>query len=140
MPKNTSHQRLQVHELKSIVTAIDPSTVDALLDHITSAHRIVCYGVGREGLAMRGLAMRLYHAGLQSAVVGDMACPPVGPGDLLLVSAGPGWFSTVFALMQQARAAGAVVVAVTANDNATLRAATDCVVVVPAQTLAPARV
>lgn len=113
------------------------SGIDTLLDLVVQATRIVCYGVGREGLAMRGLAMRLYHAGLQSAVVGDMACPPVGPGDLFLASAGPGWFSTVLALMQQARNAGATVVAVTANDNDMLRAAANHVVVVPAQTLSP---
>lgn len=119
--------------------AVAPTSIDALLHHITSAARIVCYGVGREGLVMRGFSMRLYHAGLQSAVVGDMACPPVGPGDLFIVSAGPGWFSTVLALMQQARNAGAAVVAVTANNNATLTAAADFVVVVPAQTLPPVR-
>ena len=31
------------------------------------------YGCGREGLQMRGLAMRLYHLGLQANMVGDMA-------------------------------------------------------------------
>lgn len=33
-----------------------------------SERRIAVYGVGREGLAMKGLAMRLYHMGLQVRV------------------------------------------------------------------------
>ena len=59
---------------------------------LAQAGRIACYGVGREGLMMKALAMRLYHLGLDAHVVGDMTTPPLGPGDLLMVSAGPGDF------------------------------------------------
>jgi len=54
---------------------------------VRAARRVALYGVGREGLVMRALAMRLYHAGLRAFVVGDMAAEPVGPGNLLMVSA-----------------------------------------------------
>lgn len=49
----------------------------------------------REGLMMRALAMRLFHLGCDAHVVGDMTLPPVGKGDLLLVSAGPGHIVSV---------------------------------------------
>ena len=62
---------------------------------ILRAGRITCYGVGREGLMMKALCMRLMHLGLNAHVAGDMTTPPIGKGDLLLVSAGPGSFSTV---------------------------------------------
>jgi 6-phospho-3-hexuloisomerase len=44
-----------------------------------------------------------------------MTCPPVGLGDLLLISAGPGYFSTVVALAGEAKKAGARVVVFTAQ-------------------------
>ena len=74
-------------EIRDAVAAIAPSGMEELTGALASARRIACHGVGREGLMMRALAMRLYHLGLDAHVVGDMSCPPVGPGDLLLVSA-----------------------------------------------------
>jgi 6-phospho-3-hexuloisomerase len=85
---------------------------------------------------MRALAMRLYHMGLEAHVVGDMSCPPVGAGDLLVVSAGPGDFSTVMGLLGVARADGARVACVTAQSGARVPAASDRVLVIPAQTMA----
>ena len=80
--------------------------------------------------------MRLYHMGLDAHVVGDMSCPPVGKGDLLVVSAGPGAFSTVTGLVGVAKRAGARVACVTAvPDGATAKAAHQ-VLVIPAQTMA----
>jgi 6-phospho-3-hexuloisomerase len=66
-------------EIRDAVAAIDPAAMDGMVDDLAQAQRIVCYGVGREGLMMRALAMRLYHMGLDAHVAGDMSCPPVGP-------------------------------------------------------------
>jgi len=85
---------------------------------------------------MRALAMRLYHLGLAAHVVGDMGCPPVGVGDLLLVSAGPGDLSTVAALVGVAQAAGARTACVTAEPQGGVPRACDRVLVIPAQTMA----
>jgi hypothetical protein len=85
---------------------------------------------------MRALAMRLFHLGLDAHVVGDMTDPPLGPGDLLVVSAGPGHFSTVAALVDVARAAGARTACVTAQPDGSVPAACDLVLVMPAQTMA----
>jgi 6-phospho-3-hexuloisomerase len=99
----------------------------------------VLYGVGREGLMMRALAMRLYHMGRDAHVVGDMTTPPVGPGDLLLVSAGPGDFSTVRALVGVAQAAGAATACVTAQASGAVPQLADTVLTIPAQTMADDR-
>jgi len=85
---------------------------------------------------MRALAMRLYHLGLDAHVVGDMSCPPVGPGDLLVVSAGPGAFSTVSGLIGAAKAAGAATACITAQPDGASAVACDRVLVIPAQTMA----
>lgn len=103
---------------------------------LAGAGRIACYGVGREGLMMRALAMRLYHLGLDAHVVGDMTTPPLGPGDMLMVSAGPGHFSTVAALCGVATTAGTHVICVTAEPDGAVPRAADMVLHIPAQTMA----
>ena len=123
-------------EIRAAVAATDPGTMQAMVEELSRAARVICYGVGREGLMMRALAMRLYHIGLDAHVVGDMSCPPVGPGDLLIVSAGPGGFSTVNGLIGVARAAGARVACVTAQPQGPAPQAADLVLHIPAQTMA----
>ncbi|MFN3991482.1 MAG: SIS domain-containing protein [Tabrizicola flagellatus] len=123
-------------EIRDAVAAIDPAALQGMVEDLSHARRVVCYGVGREGLMMRALAMRLYHMGLDAHVVGDMSCPPVGPGDLLVVSAGPGGFSTVDGLIGVARKAGARVACVTAQAHGSAPQAADRVFLIPAQTMA----
>ncbi|WP_341872215.1 hypothetical protein [Pseudaminobacter salicylatoxidans] len=84
-------------DLRAVFSRLDEAQVDRAVEAIARAGRIALYGVGREGLQIKGLAMRLYHLGLNASVVGDMSTPPLGQGDLLVVSAGPGQFSTVAA-------------------------------------------
>lgn len=123
-------------ELGRAAQGVRPEAFDGLVAEVAGARRVVAYGVGREGLMMRALAMRLYHLGLDAHVVGDMGCPPVGPGDLLLVSAGPGGFSTVNGLLGVARAAGARTACVTAEPAGEAPRMSDRVLVIPAQTMA----
>ncbi len=59
--------------------------------------------------------MRLYHMGLDAHVVGDMSCPPLGEGDLLVCQRGAGDFSTVSALIGVAHGARARVACITAE-------------------------
>ena len=123
-------------EIGEAVGAMDPAVMQAMVGELAAARRIVCYGVGREGLMMRALAMRLYHMGLQAHVVGDMSCPPVETGDLLVVSAGPGSFSTVAGLIGVARGAGARIACVTAQPGGAAPQAADLAFHIPAQTMA----
>lgn len=123
-------------EIRDAVAGIEPAALDGMITELAAAKRVVCYGVGREGLMMRALAMRLYHMGLDAHVVGDMSCPPVGPGDLLVVSAGPGGFSTVNGLIGVARKAGARIACVTAQAQGSAPQAADRVFLIPAQTMA----
>ena len=123
-------------ELSAVASRIDPGGVDAACAMIARARRIVLHGCGREGLQLRGFAMRLHHLGLRVAMQGDMAAPPVGPGDLLVVSAGPGELSTVTALMRVAREAGAEVLFLTAEPETPSAALATRVLSIPAQTMA----
>ncbi|PKA61644.1 hypothetical protein AXF42_Ash018625 [Apostasia shenzhenica] len=103
-----------------------------------AARRIFVHGVGREGLMLKALCMRLFHVGLSAHVVGDVTTPPIGAGDLLLCSAGPGGFSTVDAICRVARSAGARVVLLTAQPGSGSEACrlADAIAYLPARTMA----
>lgn len=123
-------------ELSGVFSRIDDTQVDGLIARIADAKRIVVFGGGRERLQIMGFAMRLYHMGLDVAVEGDMTTPPVGPGDLLLVTCGPGQISTALALMGVARDAGSGVALITAQPQGKAAALSEHVLTLPAQTMA----
>jgi 6-phospho-3-hexuloisomerase len=123
-------------EVASVLASVKADTADRLCVEILRARRIACYGVGREGLMMKALCMRLMHLGLNAHMVGDMTTPPLSEGDLLIVSAGPGSFSTVLALLGVAHTAGARTMVVTAQPNGLVPQRSDVVIELPAQTMA----
>ena len=126
-------------ELGAVFSRFDETLADEAVAAIAAAHRIALFGVGREGLQIKGLCMRLFHLGLSAAMVGDMTTPPIGAGDLLIVSAGPGCFGTVKALMDVARKAGAKTFLVTAQPTSECARAADQILSIPAQTMADDR-
>lgn len=136
MPSSIAQLATQAcDEIAKVFRAVDEQQVSALVDALIGARRIALYGVGREGLMMRALTMRLHHAGLDAHPVGDMSTPPLAPGDLFVTSAGPGDFSTVSALIQTARAAGATVAVITAQPEGAAPRAADLLLTLPAQTM-----
>ena len=132
------HQMAQqaISEVGSVFPQVRIAAVDLMCAEILKARHIACYGVGREGLMMKAFCMRLMHLGLDSHAVGDMTVPPLGPGDLLLTSAGPGSFSTVMALLEAARDAGARTLVVTAQPSGPAARIADVAIDLPAQTMA----
>ncbi|MEM6823712.1 MAG: SIS domain-containing protein [Pseudomonadota bacterium] len=131
--------QLALTQIGDVLDAALPSRIEAMAPPILAARRIALHGVGREGLMMKSLAMRLFHMGLDAHVVGDMTAPHLGTGDLLIVSAGPGHFSTVAALVNVAKDAGAETLCVTAEPSGSVPRAADLVIHIPAQTMASDR-
>lgn len=128
--------RTALAELDSCLSMIPDQAIRSLAEIIANVGRVCLYGCGREGLMMRALCMRLHHLGLDVAMVGDMTTPPVGPGDLLLVSCGPGRLASVDALMGEARKAGAMTACFTAEPEGETAAGADIIFLIPAQTMA----
>jgi 6-phospho-3-hexuloisomerase len=122
-------------DLETVFTKLEASQFERLSQELLSAQRIVCYGVGREGLIMAAIAMRLMHAGFKSYVVGEMVTPPVGPGDVFFTSAGPGHFPTIETLLKVAREAGGRTVIVSAQPARAAQMPADVVIHLPAQTM-----
>ena len=123
-------------DLDAVFAAMPADALDGLIEEIVKARRIVVFGLGREGLQMRGFAMRLFHMGRDVAVWGDMTTPEVTTGDLLIVSAGPGDLATARTLAGIARRAGGRTLLVTAQPQGDLAKHVDVVTVIPAQTMA----
>ncbi len=123
-------------ELGQVFERLDDTAVDRAVGMIAGARRIVVFGGGREKLQIMGFAMRLFHMGLAVAVEGDMTTPPVGKGDLFLVTCGPGEISTALALMGVAREAGATTLLITAQPKGRAASLADFVLHLPAQTMA----
>jgi 6-phospho-3-hexuloisomerase len=119
-----------------VVERLDQGSFDSFAQAIASAKTVALHGLGREGLQMKGLAMRLFHLGLDAHVVGEMTTPSVGTGDLLICSAGPGDFASIAALNKIAKDAGAKTAIVTAQPASNLAKSADHVLHIPAQTMA----
>jgi 6-phospho-3-hexuloisomerase len=123
-------------ELGGVFDRIDDGAVDKAVDMIAAAKTVVVFGGGRERLQIMGFAMRLFHLGRAVAVEGDMTTPAIGPGDLFVVTCGPGEISTALALLDVAKRAGAKILLITAQPNGRAAAYADFVLTIPAQTMA----
>ena len=128
-----------LHEIAGAVRSVPDTELDGIVDELLDARRIACYAGGREGLVMRGLVMRLFHAGLDVHYVGDMTCPAVGRGDLLVLSCGPGRISMVEALAGVAERDGARLLYLTAQPQNPPAERADRTVRIAAQTMADDR-
>eukprot|EP00262_Sarcandra_glabra_P007645 TRINITY_DN20541_c0_g1_i1.p1 TRINITY_DN20541_c0_g1~~TRINITY_DN20541_c0_g1_i1.p1 ORF type:complete len:209 (+),score=3.38 TRINITY_DN20541_c0_g1_i1:275-901(+) len=116
--------------------------LDTVVEEIAGAcsrnGRVFVHGVGREGLMLKALCMRLAHLGLSAHCVGDVTTPPISSPDLLVASAGPGGFPTVDAICGIARSVGARVLLLTAKPSSGSGASrhASAVAFLPAQTMA----
>eukprot|EP01018_Ginkgo_biloba_P008086 Gb_14209 [translate_table: standard] len=61
---------------------------------MASGVQIVVHGVGREGMIMKGMAMRLFHLGLNNSCVGEITTPSF---EVLLLTAQPTRITSQFA-------------------------------------------
>lgn len=125
-----------LEELAVAVKSVSPETLDQIAHEIARAKTVAAFAGGREGLVLRGLVMRLFHAGLDAHYQGEMTTPHVGEGDLLILSCGPGNISMVEALAGVAKKAGARILYFTAEPDNPPAHLADTVVVIRAQTMA----
>lgn len=132
----TTDVDIALGELAVAVRSVSPETLDLIADEISRAKVIAAFAGGREGLVLRGLVMRLFHAGLDAHYQGEMTTPAVGEGDLLILACGPGNISMVEALAGVAKAAGARILYFTAEPDNSPADLADTVVVITAQTMA----
>ncbi|KAK2653815.1 hypothetical protein Ddye_013671 [Dipteronia dyeriana] len=132
----------QIASIFSNPTTPHAPPLDVMMAELTTTvsqnGRVFIYGVGREGLMLKALCMRLAHLGLSAHLVFDMTTPPISSAaDLLVASAGPGGFSTVDAICSVARSHGGRVLLLTAQpENGSCVKHATAVAYLPAQTMA----
>jgi 6-phospho-3-hexuloisomerase len=126
-------------ELGGVFARLAPDAAEPLIAAILGARRTALHGLGREGLQIRGFAMRLHHLGLDAHVVGEVTLPPLAAGDLLIAACGPGRLDTVAAYLAVARRHGAGTAVITARPQGETARQADLVVHLPAQTMADDR-
>ncbi|MGO1225277.1 MAG: SIS domain-containing protein [Brachybacterium sp.] len=119
-------------EIGQVLSRLDPSQLDAVADAINGANRAFVLGVGREGLAARGFAMRLVHLGLETHWGWDDTTPAVEERDVFILVNGPGTIGHLDYVFEQIRATGATTVVVTGVPEADTPRAADVVLSVPA--------
>ena len=119
-------------ELRQTFDRLDYQAVNEVLPVLRSARRIVCAGVGREGLTCRAFCMRLMHLGYDSHWVWDDTAPALGEGDVFFFTCGSGQIAHLLTIAQLAKDTGATVVCVTGVPNSDAARLADHVVFIPA--------
>lgn len=125
-----------LHELGDVFKQVKDNAADELIEAIIAARHIAVYGCGREGLAIKGFAMRLFHLGLDVHVLGDMTVPHFGTGDLLIVTSGTGHLNSGEAFIKVARADGARIAVITSQPDLSTPKMADVLTIISAQTMA----
>ena len=121
-----------VNEHRQVFERVDLAQVQDFMGAIKKAKRVFLMGVGREGLATRGFAMRLMHMGKETHWVWDDTTPEVGKGDLFILTSGSGEIGHIHFVAQQAKSAGATIAVVTGTRTGKTPALADHVLWVPA--------
>jgi 6-phospho-3-hexuloisomerase len=104
-------------EIQIVLSKVNDSEVDNLINEIINAKRIVVCGAGRVGMAIRGFGMRLGHLGLNAYTLGDSTVPGIAENDLLIVASGSGETQTIFDLVSIASKNKCRIAAVTGNPD-----------------------
>jgi 6-phospho-3-hexuloisomerase len=116
---------LIINELKEIYKVTDSSQFKSLIEHIMKANKIICYGSGRVGLAMRGFSMRLTHLGFTSFYMGETNVPRLGKSDLLIIGSGSGMTQTILKVAEIAREKDLTLFLITARSDSKIKSIAD---------------
>ncbi len=119
-------------EIRSVLDRIDDKQIWDVVTALMVAPRAFVLGVGREGLAARGFAMRLGHSGLTTHWGWDDTTPAVTEEDVFVLVNGSGSIGHLDYVFEQVGAIGATTVVVTGVPDAPTPRAADYVLTIPA--------
>jgi 6-phospho-3-hexuloisomerase len=119
-------------ELGEVFEKLDKKSIEAFVNEILSAKRIITIGVGREGLSTRAFTMRLMHLGFDVHWVWDDTTPSLGKGDLLIATSGCGEIGHIHYVVEKAKSRGARVALVTGDPYKKTAPLADRILFVPA--------
>ncbi len=79
-----------VDEHRQVFEQMDTAQLEGAMHLIEQADRVFVYGMGREGISLRGFAMRLAHLGKEAHWQQDDTTTAIHPGDLFITSCSRG--------------------------------------------------
>ncbi|MGI6004363.1 MAG: SIS domain-containing protein [Christensenellales bacterium] len=119
-------------ELAKVFDRMNDASVQPLLDAIKAAKQIFVFGYGREGISLRGFAMRLAHLGKTTHWAMDDTSTACQPGDLYITSCGGGGNDGLRLYAEKAKAAGAKIALITTQPSSPFTNVADVVTILPA--------
>lgn len=105
--------KMIVEEHDAVFQKLDMGQLKDFLDAIIAAKHVFVYGTGREGISMRGFAMRLAHLGKQTFWLMDDTTIGMHEGDLFILADGRGDVGIHRRIVEQASASGARIAMIT---------------------------
>ena len=103
-----------VEEHEAVFAQLDMKQLKTFIDAIISAKHIFVHGTGREGISMRGFAMRLAHLGKPTYWLMDDTTIGMHQDDLFIICDGRGDVGIHRRIVQQATKTGAKIAMITA--------------------------
>lgn len=119
-----------LEELQRVAQDIDQSQIDDMCRRILEAKRVYLAGRGRSGLIARMFAMRLMHMNLTAYVVDEVVTPAIQESDLLIICSGSGETGSLKTMADRAKAIGAQLQLITANEESYIAKRADAKVVI----------
>ena len=105
--------KMIVEEHDAVFQKLDMGQLKDFLDAIIAAKHVFVYGTGREGISMRGFAMRLAHLGKPTFWLMDYTTIGMHEGDLFILADGRGDVGIHRRIVEQASASGARIAMIT---------------------------
>ena len=98
-----------IKEHKEVFERLSMEELSQLIDAIIKAKRIFVMGAGREGISLRGFAMRLAHLGKPTYWIWDDTTTGIQPDDLFIVSDGCGDVGLFRYILKRVKQAGGII-------------------------------
>ena len=126
--------KMITEELNRYAGMVTEESVREMAEAVKSAKRIFLAGAGRSGLAARGFTNRLLHMGFDVHFVGEISCPPIGEGDLIILGSGSGTTQSLVVMGEKAKRVEAKIATVTMFPTHMIGEMSDVIVTVPGST------
>lgn len=123
-----------LEEISGVLQSSNFEDLEEFSKSIVRAEKIVLFGAGRVGLAMRAFAMRLMHLGINSYYLGDINVPKIGGKDLLIIGSGSGNTPSVATISEIANRDRVKIILITTNPESRVGKLSDHSIVLSAQT------
>ena len=106
-----------LREISICFSQVDTGKIQDLEQGIIVANRIFFVGAGRSRLMLSAFCMRLNQLGFESYIAGEIPCPVVRKGDLVIAASGSGTTPSIIAILKRIKKLQVPIFLFTATDG-----------------------